>query len=348
MKTQTTTNKKYIKLYSNCIPVKGKSRSIICDVQRKRFEFIPNELYDFLQEYNGIAIDQIRNDYDEDSQVIINEYINFLQEKNYLLLCDEEEVEWFSELDIVWKSPSLIENAIIDVNENSQHDYKNIINQLEGLGCTAIVYRFFSPVGSKELEHLFYLSARSCIEDIQVILPYSLSLNFSDFEELLSTYPRITSFLFHSFPEEKEEQLESLYESLNKRISFTFQVIDSSAHCGFVSPAYFRLNLKSYTESKSFNNCLNKKISLDVDGNIKNCPALSDSYGSIKTVSFEEALQVEGFKEKWTITKDQIEVCKTCEFRYICSDCRAFTQDNNNPFSKPLKCSYNPETMSWA
>ncbi len=348
MITYTTTNNKHIKLYSNCIPVKGKSRSVVCDLQRRRFEFIPNELYDFLQEYNGAAIDEIRNDYDEDSQVIINEYLNFLQEKNYLLVCDEEEVEWFPKFEMTWHSSSLIENAIIDVDAESEHDYKNIIDQLGDLGCCAVVYRFFARVEQQELDYLLSLTARSCIEAIQIIMPYQLEVDIVDFEKIVDKYPRVNSLLFHSVPEEKEGELEELNEHTDKKIGFTLQKINSSTHCGFISPAYFRVNLKTFTESQSFNNCLNKKISVDVDGNIKNCPALPDSYGNIKTVSFEEALQIEGFKKMWTINKDQIEVCKTCEFRYICSDCRAFTEDNNTPFSKPIKCSYNPETMSWA
>jgi len=44
--------------------------------------------------------------------------------------------------------------------------------------------------------------------------------------------------------------------------------------------------------------------------------------------------------------EDQIETCKICEYRYICSDCRAFTI-NNDLYQKPLKCNYNPQSMKW-
>ena len=52
------------------------------------------------------------------------------------------------------------------------------------------------------------------------------------------------------------------------------------------------------------------------------------------------------YKKLWFIKKDDIEICKDCEFRYNCTDCRAFTIENN-VYSKPLKCNYNPYTNEW-
>ena len=44
----------------------------------------------------------------------------------------------------------------------------------------------------------------------------------------------------------------------------------------------------------------------------------------------------------------KIHVCKDCEFRYICTDCRAYIEDPNDILSKPLKCGYNPYTAEWS
>jgi len=49
-----------------------------------------------------------------------------------------------------------------------------------------------------------------------------------------------------------------------------------------------------------------------------------------------------------SITKDQVAVCRDCEFRYVCTDCRAYTQDADDPYSKPAKCTYDPYTATWA
>lgn len=38
--------------------------------------------------------------------------------------------------------------------------------------------------------------------------------------------------------------------------------------------------------------------------------------------------------------KDDIHICKMCEFRYMCFDCRVYITDINDIYSKPLKCKY--------
>jgi SPASM domain peptide maturase of grasp-with-spasm system len=74
---------------------------------------------------------------------------------------------------------------------------------------------------------------------------------------------------------------------------------------------------------------------------------MSQSFGNIKDTTLEEALSHPDFKKYWNITKDQIEVCKDCEFRHICTDCRAYIEEPENQYSKPLKCGYNPYTNKW-
>ncbi len=51
--------------------------------------------------------------------------------------------------------------------------------------------------------------------------------------------------------------------------------------------------------------------------------------------------------EYWRIKKDMIDVCKICEFRYICPDCRVFITDDTDILSKPKKCNYDPITAVW-
>ena len=53
------------------------------------------------------------------------------------------------------------------------------------------------------------------------------------------------------------------------------------------------------------------------------------------------------FIKRWRINKDQIEVCKNCEFRYICMDCRVYLEQPSNIYSKPLKCGYDPYSATW-
>ena len=68
---------------------------------------------------------------------------------------------------------------------------------------------------------------------------------------------------------------------------------------------------------------------------------MTESFGKISEKKLSDAINEKEFKKYWTISKDKINVCKDCEFRYICTDCRAFVESK---YDKPLKCGYDPYT----
>jgi SPASM domain peptide maturase of grasp-with-spasm system len=77
---------------------------------------------------------------------------------------------------------------------------------------------------------------------------------------------------------------------------------------------------------------------------VENCPSMALSYGHINTTSLKQVVEKKGFKKVWEINKDKITTCKDCEFRHICVDCRAYTENPSDVYSKPLKCGYDPYT----
>jgi radical SAM protein with 4Fe4S-binding SPASM domain len=70
---------------------------------------------------------------------------------------------------------------------------------------------------------------------------------------------------------------------------------------------------------------------------------MPESFGKLGEISLRELTINPRFTKLWKTRKDDINTCKDCEFRYICSDCRAFVQSEN----KPLKCNYNPYIANW-
>ena len=107
------------------------------------------------------------------------------------------------------------------------------------------------------------------------------------------------------------------------------------------------VNLSMFTESVSFNNCLNKKISIDKEGYIKNCPSMKNCFGNIHNTKLVDVVNNQEFQAVWKINKDEVNICKVCEYRYACLDCRAFVEDGGNIASKPLKCGYDPFSGKW-
>lgn len=75
---------------------------------------------------------------------------------------------------------------------------------------------------------------------------------------------------------------------------------------------------------------------------------MKDSFGNIKDTTLKEVLKNQYLKKYWNIKKDNITVCKDCEFRHICTDCRAYLENPDDEYSKPLKCGYDPYTNEWS
>ncbi|WP_414647134.1 grasp-with-spasm system SPASM domain peptide maturase [Chitinophaga sp.] len=123
--------------------------------------------------------------------------------------------------------------------------------------------------------------------------------------------------------------------------------IHGPSDCGVVSSKSFSCNMNMYMESLQYNSCLNRKLSIDTNGDIKNCPSMTKKFGNIRTTLLKDVLNNPTFRDLWQITKDMISVCKDCEFRSVCTDCRAYLQDPGNTYSKPLKCGYDPYQCTW-
>ena len=232
---------------------------------------------------------------------------------------------------------SIITNAIIEIGDLL--DYRNLFLQLDQLRVQAIEIRNFNDSGNllKLIDDFKGLS----VGHIDIITAYETELLQQVKEK---NERRIKLLHFFNAPKDEENHIENIdlyviYNSIKKM---------NNASCGCISSNNFNLTSNSYIESLEFNSCLNRKISIDARGNIKNCPSMRESFGNIKDTTLAEAIEKTGFKKYWDINKDKIHVCKDCEFRHVCTDCRAYVEDTKDILSKPLKCGYNPYKGEWS
>jgi SPASM domain peptide maturase of grasp-with-spasm system len=213
--------------------------------------------------------------------------------------------------------------------------------QLQKLCCCDVSLISYQELSVEKFNKIIEFFIDKRIKSIEIVSKFS-SDNF--LQKINNNVNQITRLIFHSATENKIELYDEKF--LFDRI-FTTQKITNFNSCGIVDTKYFNTNLPKVLEAIHHNSCLNRKISIDTKGNIKNCPSMPQSFGNIKETTLEEALNHKDFKKFWNITKDQIAVCKDCEFRYICTDCRAFLEKAEDIYSKPLKCGYNPYTAEW-
>ena len=151
---------------------------------------------------------------------------------------------------------------------------------------------------------------------------------------------RISDFYIYCLDKDKIKPIQDNIHFINRPLS--------NDNCGHISKAGFTCNLKTFSEAQKFNTCLYKKISFGRKGEIKSCPSLPTSFGNVQSVKIKDVLFNKNFNKFWDINKDMIAICKDCEFRYVCTDCRAFISIPNDIYSKPLKCGYDPYSGSWS
>ncbi|WP_294301005.1 grasp-with-spasm system SPASM domain peptide maturase [uncultured Chryseobacterium sp.] len=337
--------KKYYKLFPSLIPVKGYLRSLLLDPSRDNFYFIPNDLHEIISK-DFIDVDKLYEEHPDDI-AIIDEYIQFLTKNELLFEVSLDDEPFFPKLNKNWETPFQITNMVIDIgNYEIQKDKFSF--EIGKLGVNTLEIRVFDLKYLEYTDHFIsFLSKENRVNRLKNI-QINISVNNQSLSRLqrkiilmLATKPIISGITIFS--------LNTLLQLENEKIHIIEKNVLNEKDCGVIDNNISFLTRNLIFESMSYNSCLNCKLSIDSDGNIKNCPSMSRSFGKINDKNLDEITQAPDFKKYWNISKDSIEVCKDCEFRYICTDCRAYTErthvdKNNFDLSKPLKCSYDPYT----
>lgn len=330
-------------LFESCRLVRGVKRSLFIDIQRRSYRYFPNELVSFIAKGIGRKVKEIKKEFANKFDDIIDHNLRILEEEEFIFFTDHP--EWFPKMSLHWEEPATITNALLDINSLDNRDFLNLWNQFSKLGCEHIQVRAYDLISLHKIEAKLNLIGSLRIISLELVIPYDSDLSEKDYLDFVYRQPRVFTLILTSANVNKEVFISPTGMG---HVFFIMDKIDVSSHCGQIGHEFFSINLKTFTESQLFNSCLNRKISIDAEGNIKNCPSMRESYGNIKDTTLAEAIEKPGFKKYWNINKDMIHVCKDCEFRYICTDCRAYVEDPEDILSKPLKCGYNPYTGEWS
>lgn len=332
-------------LYANCILVKGVMRAVICDLQRAKVYPVPHSLHAMFDAEGRMDIAGIRGNIAEEEKPVLEEYLKFLTEQELVFPCTRANAVYYPRLPLQWEFPAAISNCIIDADEDTAYIHAGLLEQLAGLCCNHIEFRFFSPVNNNWLEQLLQKVNESQVKAISLVITAKQDAGLDQWiVQLMATYAKIQFIILHGHNLHGSMPLRDPMEG--RYIHCTTDKL-SALHCGRISADYFSVNIPAFTEAQQYNTCLNRKISIDTKGDIKNCPSMTQSFGNIRNTTLAEALSHPDFKRYWHKKKDSISVCRDCEFRYICTDCRAYLEDPGNDLSKPLKCGYDPYTCTW-
>lgn len=342
---------KYLLIYADCIPVKGYNQSTLCDFNRNRITAFDSSFFHLFDDFKNKTLDNIFEEFEPDSRENLNMFISFLVTNDFGQV--QNDISSFPEIKTNFESYGIIDNAIVDIDQ-IKHRFDKIIFELNKLQCKYLQLRFFSTIYSlDEISAIIKIIEDTSIEGIEIILKSDLQYIENDYVTFFESHFLISSL--YVFSHSKKQDIITTFgyegkvkdEFIQSTVFFTTDDVMSEKQCGIIDKSYFCVNnITDYNHNKIFNSCLNKKIAIDKNGDIKNCPSIIYSYGNISNASLSQVISPE-FKELWTVTKDSVEVCKDCEYRYVCTDCRAYLKEPQNMRSKPLKCGYSPYTNEW-
>lgn len=336
---------RYFNLYSNILITPGANRILISDLQRNESELHALELYDLIEELKKHTIEEVFDFYDEESRTMVQEYLDFLIEKELGFITHNNWDKNFLPLALEFKEAGKISNLFIESTDLKQA--QKLADSIENLAIKHLVMYCDNSISLIDFLALEKTFEHSCLESIEIFSAYHADIDENFIQSLSNKAKRIYSLVFYNC----EVTPFNTEANLSFELVFTEQHLQISS-CGKVSMEYFDTNITKVLEAINHNSCLNKKIGIDIHGNIKNCPAMPQCFGNINQTTLEKALFHPNFKDYWNLTKEEIETCKDCEFRNVCTDCRAYTQqthfnEQGLDISKPLKCGYSPYSNEW-
>lgn len=324
-----------IKLFASCRLVKGISFGLICDLDRRQYFRIEIEVIEKLESILNKSYNEIKSLM---SPTDFRYVYSFLSENELCFFT--KNIDYFPSISDESAFAGLINNCIIDYNEDSVPLANLVYEKFDLLGVVGLEIRYYNSPSKIKIQEELNKSSLSRLRSINLYLKDSKEYDVIYLKELAAQNPRLNQIFIHGSKEEE------ILLNQTSTIIYSKKVIQDESCCGVINSNNFNTNLEMFNESINFNNCLNKKMSIDKNGFIKNCPSFIEHYGHIGDVDIIHIVESKFFQTKWTINKDKISVCKDCEYRYVCTDCRAYVSDNDD-YGKPIKCSYNPTTGQW-
>lgn len=350
---------RYLKLSADCIPVRGATNTAIYDLTRREVTLIPASYHRLFALVEQADVMQMLEDIKEAGlRQKVAEFVEFLLANEFAYLT--ENISCFPVLDTVWQGEGTHYNAIIDVDA-VPHDFQRIFRELDSIGCRFVQIRCYSNlIDAAVLAGILEAAANKSMTSLSLLLKYHEGLPPSELTRILSVTPHVTECILHSAPLDEKIEVPAVQvlrpgandassASVLMTLLLTRQEILSETHCGIIDQAQITPpSISTFSRLLHSNGCMHGKISIDRNGIVKNCPSQQRSFGTVNEVSLVDVFFSQTFRSEWLTTKDAIQVCKDCEFRYGCSDCRAYLQDSSDRRSKPLKCGYDPYKGAWS
>ncbi|MFN8229841.1 MAG: grasp-with-spasm system SPASM domain peptide maturase [Bacteroidia bacterium] len=322
-----------LKLYSDIKIVNGSSNILLLDTGREKVLILNSACKGILTKLKA-GVKSIRKN---EKNLIEN-----LIKLDFIFSFNENEANFFPELNNAFETPSTITNCVIEISKVNIEMIEKLVPSFASLMCFQFCFIITDKFNFFEYKRILHLIANIDMEGFEVIFKTYNNKACNWFLTNLLNNDKLTKKILVFNDNSYYNTIKTYNEKIEQNKN-TF----SCSNCGQIKENNFHANLIMYSESQNYNTCLNKKLSIDTNGYIKNCINMKSNHGNILKDNLLQTIKKNKFKKYWFLKKDKIKVCKDCEYRHICTDCRAYLEDPNDIYSKPLKCGYDPYKGIW-
>ncbi len=233
--------------------------------------------------------------------------------------------------------PSLITNSIIEINSNNIN-FRNL-NFLKWVLCKNIVIEFINSPSLVIIQNIINQCIVSNVHQITIIINHFIDEYYSDnfIESILCN--RLQKIIIFNSPFIQNIENSFFFYNFNRKRTLKKYKTE------------FYPDLTLIYESYDFHTYFNQKLYIGPSGEIKNAPESDEIFGNIKDIENPEDLKqiisTPEFQKYWSVHKDIQDVCKDCEFRYMCVDNKIPYQRTENEWYHKTECNYNPYIAKW-
>lgn len=323
------TNKINFQIHNSCKLVKAYNTYVIYDLLKSKFHLIPNEIGKYFS--NNSNRKKLSIEGELALKQLLKEDIVFVNNKKVY----SNLMKFTSDFEI----PCTISNLIIDYSNflTKKENGLIILDIVENLLIKNMQITLNSSFDINRITEFLNLFSTSILQHIEIII-LDYCVRYSDLNLLIKN-DRVNSAIF--IREQK-----NLIKKKGKIIFLNKKIYLTGTH-----PIKFSIDKNLFDESQQFNTYFNKKLYISKNGNVSNAPECQETFINIfKTKPFPflyKMIESKKFQKYWKIRKDICNVCKDCEYRYMCVDNRLPYLAENGFWSHNEECNYNPYTQEW-
>lgn len=334
-------NNRAFRYITNCPIVRGYRRACVYDLPRRVYEVVPLAFAEMMQTIDGscawgawIAA--------QSDPCVAQQYIEHALNSEYAVLLEASLSEGFIRMDYEWRAPAHITNAVMDIDRHSVWGPGHV-QCLRAVQCHYIQFRVLEEIEQTRIVDLLNSFDRSHIDHVQLLLPAIFADDIEWMQSLLDQYPRLNSIRVYGMSQPGERYSDAIMRP----------IIWMGSPLNGYGPSKVRMviTMALFCESQSHHNYFNRKLYIAKDGAIGNAPETTSRHGNMNDIrdgnEMVDIVDRPDFQTYWRVSKEMVDVCKDCEFRYMCMDNRVPQPRTPESWFHERECPYNPYICKW-